>query len=372
MTPYERDDRAEQALRDAFRARADAFDPEVLSGDPVPRSRRAWPVVLLASAAVLVLAVGALVWRSAGSDDSTPPPAAGDVNLPDGWRWESHADVEVAVPDSWGYGAAPGSDWCAGHEEQNSPDAPVPHTPYMDTANALSGHLDILCNGDVPLSLMAPHLSFVDAPDPNSNILPSDVLSGWTTMARDVGSTRVVMTTDGAHQDLARQILATAHVVARDQNGCAATSPIQAAHAVRPDPAFDVTRLQSVDSIAVCQYLTHGTGQPGLLASRLMTGSAADAELLALRSAPTGGGPDEPQNCIPDGWGDSAVVLRLTSGDQTHDMYGYYEWCFGNGFDDGTAVRELTTQDCETIWGGRVQLLSGSSAPFERCRPSAF
>jgi hypothetical protein len=103
---------------------------------------------------------------------------------------------------------------------------------------------------------------------------------------------------------------------------------------------FDVSRLTGV---AVCQYLTHGTDQPGLLASRLLTGPPADAELAAPQAAPTGGGPANPQDCIPDGWGDSAVVLRLTSGGQTQEMYGYYEWCFGNGFDDGfddgTAVR---------------------------------
>lgn len=366
------DDRAGRAFRDAFRTHADAFEPELLSGDAVRRPRRTWPAVLLAAAAVLVLAVGTLVWRSTGSDHPTSA-VGSDVTLPDGWRWESHADVEVAVPDTWGYRATPGSDWCASYDPQGKPrngTSPFPHTPYVDTTNGLGGTLSIGCTGQMPVALLAMHLTFFDAPDGGSSI-PTGV-SDWTTITRTVGGTHLQMTTDSAHQDLARQVLATAHVVEVDQNGCAVTSPIQVAHAVRPDPAFDVTRLRSVDSIAVCQYLTHGTGQPGLLASRLMTGSAADAELLALRSAPTGGGPDEPQNCIPDGWGDSAVVLRLTSGDQTDDMYGYYEWCTHNGFDDGTAVRELTTQDCETIWGGRVQLLSGSSAPFERCRPSAF
>ncbi|WP_191907875.1 hypothetical protein [Nocardioides cynanchi] len=51
-------------------------------------------------------------------------------------------------------------------------------------------------------------------------------------------------------------------------------------------------------------------------------------------------------------------------------MYGYYGWCFGNGFDDGTAVRQLTPGDCQPIWGDRVLLLGGDSASFARCQPS--
>ena len=43
---------------------------------------------------------------------------------------------------------------------------------------------------------------------------------------------------------------------------------------------------------------------------------------------------------------------------------------FGNGFDDGTTVRELTALDCQPIWGDRVLLLGGSSAPFARCQPN--
>jgi hypothetical protein len=362
------DDRAEQAFREAFRTRADAFEPDNLSSDPVPRRGRTWPLVLLTAAAVLVLAVGTLVWRSAGSDHRVSAAAA---SLPDGWRWESHANVEIAVPDSWGYRNAPGSDWCVFYDEQGRPknQAPsFPETPYVDTTNGLGMTLDILCNQQMPVALMATHLTFFDSPDSEAEI-PAGI-SGWTTITRAVGSTHVEMTTDSAHEDLARQVLATAHVVDVDQNGCAVTSPIQAAHAVRPDPAFDVTSLNGVDSIAVCQYLTHGTGEPGLMASRLLTGAAANTELAALQSAPTGGGPNDPQNCIPDGWGDTGVVLRLTSGDQTHDMYGYYEWCTHNGFDDGSAVRELTVLDCASLWGDRVHDLTGSSATFARCLPA--
>jgi hypothetical protein len=368
MTPYERDDRAEQAFRDAFRTRAEALEPEVLSGDPVRTHRRAWPFVLVAAAAVLVLAIGTLVWRSTGSDHAAPA-VGSDVTLPDGWRWESHADVEVAVPDSWGYAYAPTDQWCIGYDSDGKPHNPrtpaLPTEGYVNLASAGMGSTAVACPAEVPpVALFVVHLSFLDdSPAP-------PVPQGWSNVTRSVGHTRVNVVTDPAHQALADRILATAHVVTVDANGCSATSPIQAAHAVRPDPAFDVSALTGVDSIAVCQYLTDGTGGPGLVASRLLTGSDGDAELSALRSAPTGGGPDRPANCTPDGWGMSGVVLRLNADGQTHEMYGYYEWCFGNGFDDGTVVRELTPGDCQPIWGDRVLLLGGSSAPFERCQPT--
>jgi hypothetical protein len=64
------------------------------------------------------------------------------------------------------------------------------------------------------------------------------------------------------------------------------------------------------------------------------------------------------------------VVLLLSTADQTHEMFGYYGWCFGNGFDDGTAIRELTTQDCPPLWGGRVLDSGGDSATFARCQPT--
>jgi hypothetical protein len=362
-------DRAEQAFRDAFRNRADTFEAEELSAEPTPRRRRTWPAIL-AAAAVLVLVAGAVVWRSAGPHSGHVSPA-GAAGLPDGWRWESHADVEVGVPDSWGYRAAPGSDWCArydGHGRTRNSNAPVPRTPYVDLTNRFSATLDILCVPRMPVALMATHLTFVDPGEPNAE--PSDSFAGWTTITRAVGSTHLQVTTDAAHEDLARRVLATAHVVPQDQLGCRVSSPIQAERPVRPEPAFDLNRLTGVDSIAVCQYQTHGLGQPGLMASRLLIGAAAAAELEALKSAPTGGGPDDPRDCIPGGWGDTAVVLRLRSGGSTHDLYGYYEWCTHNGFDDGTAVRALTVGDCASLWGGRVTLNSGSSASFARCEPA--
>lgn len=62
----------------------------------------------------------------------------------------------------------------------------------------------------------------------------------------------------------------------------------------------------------MCQYdLTRPAGHPGLLAARTQSGDAAASLLEAVQQAPPGGGPDQPKNCLEDGQGDTAVVLRL-------------------------------------------------------------
>jgi hypothetical protein len=131
-----------------------------------------------------------------------------------------------------------------------------------------------------------------------------------------------------------------------------------------------VSAIDSVDAISVCQYdRGDGTRGPGLLGSRMLTGAEAQAELAAIRQAPVGGGPDQPEHCVDDMFGDTALVLRLHDGPTTYDMHVYYEWCFGNGFDDGTAMRELTADACVPLWGGPVAFTAGSTAPYRRCHP---
>jgi hypothetical protein len=363
------DDRAEQAFRDAFSSRADSFEPEVLSDEPVRRPRRTWPVVLLAAAAVLVLAVGTLVWRSAGSDDRTSTAAAA---LPDGWRWESYRDVMVAVPDSWGYAYAPGDQWCTQYDSDGTPQNPrtpsLPAQGYVDMSLPGAASTAVLCGaGDVPPEpLFVVHLSFLAEEG------PAPVPEGWSNVTRAVGSIRVDVVADSEHQTLADRILATAHVATTDQNGCDTTSRIQARQPVRPDPPVDLSALTTVDSIAVCQYDLAPDG-PGLVASELLTGTRATSELSALQAAPSGSGPDRAGAGCESGtqWdpGDDGLVLRLTSGGASHDVYVYYSDCHDNGVDDGTQVRELTAQNCSPLWGGRLTDMGGIGAVFNRCVP---
>lgn len=343
------DERAEQAFRTALATRATAFEPEDREL-PAAHRRRRWPAVLAAAAVVLaIVLIGAL--RPHGHQE-VPSPA----RLPDGWRWESHANVMVAVPGTWGYAAAPGSDWCAATGRH----AP-PAQGYVDTRTS-DVVLGILCGGTPALGLTAPHLSFSDA---LGDEIP--LPEGWVRVRDAVGVTHLVVTIDTAHRALADQILSTAHVFTADMNGCPPASPIQDQHLGRPNPPFDVDTLDGVDSISVCQYQLGVTG-PGLIASQLLTGRAADAELHALQSAPTGGGPARQRNCDNDR-GPTGSTLLLTSGGQTHEMYAVYSGCRANGIDDGTQVRALTRSNCSPLFGPRVIDTEGIRSAFEKCAP---
>ena len=255
----------------------------------------------------------------------------------------------------------------------------IPSSPYVDTRGPFSGVLDILCgeraptpdlHGDgVPRRYWATHLSFTFAELPDG---PKDGTTndgGWTRIVRTIGGARITVLSDEAHLAEARRIAESAAIVEVDANGCEVTSEIQAKRYLRPEPAFDVRRLDSVDSIAVCQYARGaGTDKSWKLASRVISGDAAQNLLLeAIKDAPAGGGPDTPGTCVHDYVDGTAIVLRLREGDRVHDVYVYYESCINNGFDDGTTRRALTLASCEPLWGARVVHSSGSSAPFRAC-----
>ena len=359
MTDDRTDERAEQAFRTALARRAETVTPLTLEV-PAPRRPRRWPV-LVAAAAAAILVVGLVAMVTGHRDEATPSNV-----LPDNWRWESYRNVLVAVPGDWGQAYAPNDQWCISVDpDVTREESGLPQQGYVDLSSPDMGSTDVACNGGgvPPVAMFVVHLTFLgegDAPP-----MPD----GWSNVVRSVDGVRLDVVTDAAHRDLANRILATAHVSDQDPNGCPASSPIQTTHAVRPSPAFDIEAIDDVDSITVCQYSLIGTGKSGLRASRVLTGHAADEELRGLQEAPTGGGPDRPSSCLPDGWGDTALVLRLHSGSETHQVYGYYAWCFGNGFDDGTTLREVTQADCRALWGDRVQLISGGGAIFSRCRP---
>jgi hypothetical protein len=343
-------DRAEQAFRTGLAERVQAYEPVGLAA-PDPVRRRRWPA-LLAVAALVVAVVGTGLLVHAAHHDHAAP-----TDLPRGWRWESNRDVMVAVPGSWGYAASPDDQWCVGHSR-------VPRQGYVDTSLPGDFSTDVQCSSDIPpTGLFTVHLSFLNQEHPPA------VPVGWQNVSRVVAGQRLDVVTDRAHEALAHRILATAHRVTVDGNGCDVSSPIQALKPIRPNPAFDVTTVRSVTSIGVCQY-AFGAKGTGLVGSRTMTGRAADAELAALKAAPVGSGPNRTSNdCVPGSpWvlGD-AIVLLLNSGGTTHQMYVYYTDCHDNGVDDGTQVRELTTGNCRPLFGPRVRDLMGFGRGFDRC-----
>jgi hypothetical protein len=370
------DERAENAFRDALRRHADDLDPAPLVA---PARRRRWLPAIAAAAAVAVVAASAFV-----ATRGDGPPAASGEHRPASnatattgpsheVRQVSWRGVEVDVPASWGDAVAPGSDWCAFTQGPGKP--PFPRAAYVARDTTLMGVQSIGCSADsgapaafptAPPRYWAPHVSFGIAEAGSTDGTQS--FRGWTLDSRTVGGVRVSVLTDASTAGDAGPILDSAHAVETDANGCDSTSPVQAKHFVRPAPAFDVQTIRSVESVSICLYARSGdTTSPGLLGSRQITDVEAMDLLLGVEAEPAGGGPDAPEHCLPDSYGDSGLVLRLHSGADTYDLFVYYDSCFGNGIDDGTTRRALSQVSCLPLWGGRVQLASASRESYERC-----
>jgi len=328
---------------------------------------RQWAPLGAALALVTVLAVVVLLARGDSSTGLGDDPGAGSgagsgTGSPAqaGWRSVSYRDVAVEVPEEWGYAFAPGPDWCADAGDR------FPREPYVDVSSPYDVVLAIGCGRRMPTRYDVTHLEFADAGSQDEPV--TQERPGWQRLTRQVGTVAVTVWFDPQHEDVAHRVVESARVVAVDANGCAASSPIQAGHFARPLEPFRIEEVTSVEEISVCQYdLEGGTGVPGLLGSRRITGPAARDLLAAVRAAPVGGGPDAPRQCIDDDFGSTALVLRLRSGDAVRDMYVYVESCLGNGFDDGTSLRELTAAACRPLWALPVRLISGHSQSFARC-----
>jgi hypothetical protein len=376
----EPDERAERAFRDALATRAETFEPASLEA-PGSRSRRRWLPALVA-AAVLALVSGTALAAGVLDDDRNggthlagkDHTAVGTLPAADaGWRWVSWRNVAVQVPEDWAMGWEPGSDWCS----DSGGKVDLPPDPYVAVNGSGMIHNDILCNhepfdwppafGEAPEDYWAPHLTFATAGSPEARPVGEESYDGWESVITDAGDGVQLRVLGREGSPETQRILDSARTFETDQNGCDTTSPVQAVEFQRPDPAFDVADLHSVDSVSVCMYSRAPDESTALIGSRLVSGEDAEALLQGIQQAPVGGGPDNASHCMPDDYGDSAIALHLRSGDTTRTMYVYYASCFGNGFDDGTHVRDLTRDSCPLLWGDTVRLLYGDGAVFSRC-----
>jgi hypothetical protein len=343
-------------------------------------ARRPWLVVLASAFAVATIAlVGALV--ASGSEHRAGPGpetdrsewvGAGGLTQPyEGWRWVTWRDVGVQVPESWGDGVEPGPDWCAYGEGRS--DRPL--APYVARNSGAGGTLDIGCPppedgrpevyGTAPQEWWTPHVAFDDPGDsPQDGVTDFD---GWTMTTRSLGAVQVRVLSNTNTRGLVDTILDSARTFTTDANGCDATSPVQAAGFVRPDPGFDVDEVADVESISICQYDRHRGDDAALMASRRVEGDAAMDLLAGIKDAPLGGGPDRPQHCVDDYYGDHAIAVRLNHDGTTDDLYVYYDWCFGHGVDDGTHRRQLTQHNCAPLFGDGVVAWSYQSALSRIC-----
>jgi hypothetical protein len=315
----------------------------------------------LAGIVAVLLVVGGTFWlshRGTGPDADLGADATVEVGpLPDakdGYRWVSWRNVAVQVPETWAYGYETGDQWCVGDEKA----PPKPFVAYNQShgASTLVG-----CPGNqtdaprifgpAPERLWATHLTFQD---PGEDAGDTATYDGWTLASKVIDGVEVRLLSQVTQET--QGIMDSARTFGLDENGCAPSSSIQAAKFQKPSPAYDVRQVESVDSISVCQYQRADmrSGAPALMGSRLITGRAATDLLHGLQKAPVGGGPDRPQNCVADEYGEDAVELLLHTGEKTHSVYLYYDWCFGNGTTDGTTLRALTADTCAPVFGEPV------------------
>jgi hypothetical protein len=291
--------------------------------------------------------VGGTAWLShrGAAPDADAAGETGTLPAPkDGYRWVSWRNVAVQVPMDWGYGFDPGDQWCVGDDGSGA----SKDTPFFTFHQVNAAQTLVACVqssdapkvfGPAPEDHWVTHLTMQE---PDEYAGTTATFDGWTVSSQVVDGVEVRAL--GKDAEEVRAILASAHTFQVDQNGCAPTAGVQAGKFPRPDPAYDVTEIEAVDSISVCQY-ARGPGRT-LMASRRVQGDAAEALLRGLKQAPEGTGPDRPQNCMPDDYGEEALELVLHSGEDARSVYLYYSTCFGNGTDDGVHHRMLTAATC--------------------------
>ena len=142
---------------------------------------------------------------------------------------------------------------------------------------------------------------------------------------------------------------------------------------MRPSGAA-IPPSSEVEAVAICEY-SRTSGHVGLEGSRRLTGSAARDLVEAIHQAPPGGGPDEPEHCLDDMYGDRAIALRFFANPAETETpraeaYVYYNWCFGNGIFGVDEARRLTPGNCGPLFARPpITLWSGQSSIVQACGP---
>jgi len=380
----DRTSRTSRAFRDAFDRHAGDLPAGPDLTDVRRRARRRSTLTILGAAATVVALLtvtftvtgerSEIEGRTPVADATTAGPSVSTPSAPsptsppstprEGWRLVSYRDVELKVPQSWGDDIEPSSDWCI--DESSLPSEPYVAREQPNRVVATIGCLgegdssEVGLSSEPPTGLWAPHVTLgAGHGDARVGVTAVD---GWTVVRERVGAAFVSVTV--RDPQLAEDILATAVVVDEDFNGCLARDPIQSTTFERPTPPYDLTAIGRVDSVSVCMYPIGDfadPSQPRLISSTRLVGQAAADELAALRAAPVGGGPEQPQNCAAEMVGDEAIVLWLNSGEERYRVHVYYSWCFHNGFDDGTTMRALTLESCSPLFQPPVRSASVSA-----------
>jgi hypothetical protein len=303
----------------------------------------------------------------------------------------SYRDIEVKAPATWKYEYETIRPDCIIHpDDPNDPWAKgVPNAPYVTLATPNRPVPAIGCLhqpqpgdpagafGALPFVLWQPFVKLDEArPDLGD---PEREDGQWRYRGGRLTRTtidRVQITVLAPPDDptLASTVVASVRRVQITTLGCQTRSPVQAARFTEPNgPPVPVAK--DVAAVAICEY-ARTPGHAGLEGSRRISGPTARTLAAAILSAPAGGGPDRPHNCVSDMYGDHAIALRFfgSAAETTAPLaeaYVYYDWCFGNGIIDAEHRRQLTRADCAPLfsippigfWGGSTRVYAACSNP---------
>lgn len=131
-----------------------------------------------------------------GSAEAGPPREASAGEPAPGFRWVSAYSVAVQVPESWGEGVAPGTDWCATGQA-------TPSGPFVDRGDRST--MAIACTGPVPASRLVMNVQFW-----TGGATGPELQAPWSYATVTVGDITVAVTTDGSQPALVSQILGSA------------------------------------------------------------------------------------------------------------------------------------------------------------------
>ena len=92
---------------------------------------------------------------------------------------------------------------------------------------------------------------------------------------------------------------------------------------------------------------------PRLVSSLRYDGSDAAAVVAAVAHAEIGGGPNDPESCLPEhSYGDELIVARIWSQSGESELVVRYSGRDHHGFDDGISVRRLTLESLAPFIAG--------------------
>jgi hypothetical protein len=289
----------ESRVRDALGAGASGA-PEAVGLAAAARGRaRARRRTTVAVAAVAVLALvavpaGVLALRDSGhsgpgvAKDPTDSPSS---VVPDGWRTETWHDLEVQVPDDWGYGAL--STWCISADQPGDPVVQRPEGAVEMIACIPASGYGISFFDSAVVTKLGPEGK---AREPGDASLPEGAWTGFATVDGGAGVAVVAAT-----EELAQQVLDSAvRVDGVDGNGCA------------PKTA-KAPGVGDEDAVSVCRYDAAGL----LVQSERLTGRDASDAVAALEAAPA----DERWHDVPCPPDSEAGFVRMLTGAGAYDVY---------------------------------------------------